>query len=242
MATRETGPVGSGPLGQQHLGAEPYGRETTGADAGIDAGRTGRAPRLPRRGARHRRSGSARVWRPSPPPTFLLSLFNAKIVKNESLEAVVLPLALFYGGLAQLLAGMWEFKKANTFGATAFASFGAFWLAFAAYVKFVVPGLPTADAHTATGLFLLVFAIFTTYMFVASLRVSGAVALVFITSGRDLLVAGDRQPERHDRTSSRSAATSASITAVAAWYASFATVTNDTWKRTLLPTLPARQR
>jgi succinate-acetate transporter protein len=171
--------------------------------------------------------------------TFLLSLFNAKIVTNESLETVVLPLALFYGGLAQLLAGMWEFKKANTFGATAFTSYGAFWLSFAAYVKFVKPGLPQADAHTATGLFLLVFAIFTAYMFLASLRVSGAVALVFatLTATFVLLTIGDLS----DTSSiSKIGGYLGLITAICAWYASFATVFNDTWKRSLVPTLPAR--
>jgi succinate-acetate transporter protein len=173
--------------------------------------------------------------------TFLLSLFNAKIVKNESLESVVLPLALFYGGLAQLLAGMWEFKKANTFGATAFTSYGAFWLSFAAYVKFVKPGLPAADAHTATGLFLLVFTIFTAYMFIASMRVSGAVALVFATLAATfvLLTIGNLS----DTSSiTKIGGYLGIITAICAWYASFATVTNDTWKRTLLPTMPAQHR
>ena len=83
--------------------------------------------------------------------TFVLSVFNAKLVGNAKLGAVVLPIALFYGGIAQLLAGMWEFRKNNTFGALAFASYGAFWMSLAAYDKFVVPGLPAADAHTATG-------------------------------------------------------------------------------------------
>jgi succinate-acetate transporter protein len=173
--------------------------------------------------------------------TFVLSLFNAAIIKNEALEAVVLPLALFYGGLAQLLAGMWEFKKANTFGATAFTSYGAFWLSFAAYVKFVKPGLPPADAHTATGLFLLVFAIFTTYMFVASMRVSGAVALVFLTLAATFIVLtiGNLNDTKNIV---KIGGYLGLITAVAAWYASFATVANDTWKRTLLPTMPAKHR
>jgi succinate-acetate transporter protein len=172
--------------------------------------------------------------------TFVLSLFNAAIIKNEALEAVVLPLALFYGGLAQLLAGMWEFKKANTFGATAFTSYGAFWLSFAAYVKFVKPGLPPADAHTATGLFLLVFAIFTTYMFVASMRVSGAVALVFLTLAATFIVLtiGNLNDTKNIV---KIGGYLGLITAVAAWYASFATVANDTWKRTLLPTMPAKR-
>jgi hypothetical protein len=79
----------------------------------------------------------------------------------------VLPLALFYGGLAQFLAGMWEFRKGNTFGALAFTSFGSFWLSFAAFVQFVAPQLPAASAHQAVGLYLLAWAIFTAYMTIA---------------------------------------------------------------------------
>jgi succinate-acetate transporter protein len=217
--------------------AEPYpnahGRPDAGADARVDAGKS--------------LTGTESIADPGPlglaafaATTFVLSVFNAHIVKDASLEAVVLPLALFYGGLAQLLAGMWEFKKANTFGATAFASFGAFWLSFAAYAKFVKPDLPTASEHTATGLFLLVFAIFTTYMFIASLRVSGAVALVFLTLSATFIVL--TIGNLSDTTSIvKVGGWLGLITAVAAWYASFATVTNDTWKRTLLPTMPARR-
>jgi succinate-acetate transporter protein len=237
MTTRETAQQ-SGEH-RLHAGADPYPTPSPGQqpDAGIDTGPNGHRAGL---------DPTASIADPGPlglaafaATTFLLSLFNAKIIKNESLETVVLPLALFYGGLAQLLAGMWEFKKANTFGATAFASFGAFWLSFAAYVKFVKPDLPVADAHQATGLFLLVFAIFTTYMFVASLRVSGAIALVFVTLAATfwVLAIGDLSDTENIV---KVGGYLGLVTAVAAWYASFATVTNATWKRTLLPTMPAK--
>jgi succinate-acetate transporter protein len=234
MATRETGRQ----TGEHRLATDSYPDTHGGTDAGIDAGAGGHRDRLA--------EPTSYIADPGPlglaafaATTFILSLFNSAIIKNESLETVVLPLALFYGGLAQLLAGMWEFKKANTFGATAFASYGAFWLSFAAYVKFVKPGLPPADAHTATGLFLLVFAIFTTYMFIASLRVSGAVALVFITLAATfwVLAIGNLNDTKNII---KVGGYLGLITAVAAWYASFATVTNDTWKRTLLPTMPAK--
>src|SRR5262245_42904056 len=67
--------------------------------------------------------------------TFVLSFFNAGLV-NAGGEPIVFGLALAYGGLAQLLAGMWEFKNNNTFGATAFTSFGAFWLSLFAFEQF----------------------------------------------------------------------------------------------------------
>src|SRR5947209_1348207 len=76
---------------------------------------------------------------------------------------------------------MWEFRRANTFGAVAFTSYGAFWLSFVGYIEFIAPALSTADAGAATGLFLLAWAIFTAYLTVASFRVSGTVAAVFVT-------------------------------------------------------------
>jgi uncharacterized protein len=166
--------------------------------------------------------------------TFVLSCFNAGFFGSKSpLEAVVLPLALFYGGFAQLLAGMWEFRKANTFGALAFTSYGAFWLSFAAYVKFVAPGLG-ANAGSATGLYLLGWTIFTAYMMVASIRVSLAVAAVFVALFLTylLLTVGSF-------TGSAGIGVVGGylglVTAALAWYASFAGVINATWKRTVLP-------
>jgi succinate-acetate transporter protein len=173
--------------------------------------------------------------------TFVLSVFNSNIISDVKLQAVVLPLALFYGGLVQLLAGMWEFRKGNTFGATAFSSFGAFWLSYAAYVKFVVPGLPPATEYKATGLFLLAWAIFTAYMVLASLRVSAAVAIVFMTLTATfvLLCIGALD---QNTTITHAGGIVGLVTAGFAWYASFAVVTNETWKRTLLPTFPLARR
>src|ERR687885_724196 len=67
--------------------------------------------------------------------TFVLSMFNANLVSSAG-EPVVFGLAFAYGGIAQILAGMWEFRTGNTFGATAFCSFGAFWLSFWAFEQF----------------------------------------------------------------------------------------------------------
>ena len=87
---------------------------------------------------------------------------------------VVIGLALFYGGLAQLLAGMWEFKAGNTFGATAFTSYGAFWLAVAAMLQ-----LKLIPNGAAFGFFLLGWTIFTAMMFLGTLRANMALILVF---------------------------------------------------------------
>jgi uncharacterized protein len=167
--------------------------------------------------------------------TFVLSVFNAGLISDTTLEAVVLPLALFYGGLAQFLAGMWEFRKGNTFGALAFTSYGAFWLAFAAYDKFVAPELG-ANAATATGLFLLGWTIFTAYMTVAAARVNGAVlaVFVFLTLTFLFLTVG----EFGAASVAKVGGYIGLVTAVLAWYASFAGVANFTWKRTVLPVFP----
>ena len=105
----------------------------------------------------------------------------------------MLGVALAYGGLAQLLAGMWEFRTGNTFGAAAFTSFGAFWLSFWAFVVFYAGDIPAADAGHAVGLYLIAWGIFTLYMFVASLRTTGAVATVFASADDHVL------PARHRR-------------------------------------------
>lgn len=163
--------------------------------------------------------------------TFVLSCVNAGLAP-KSVEPIVLPVALFYGGLVQLLAGMWEFRKSNTFGAVAFSSYGAFWLSFVGYIKFITPGLSTADAGAATGLFLLAWTIFTAYMTVASVRVSGTVAAVFVTLLATFILL---------TTGAYTGASEISqlggylglLTAVLAWYASFTGITNVTFATTV---------
>src|SRR3954447_24854375 len=168
--------------------------------------------------------------------TFVLSMFNADLV-NKAGEPVVLGLALAYGGIAQLLAGMWEFRTGNTFGAVAFSSFGAFWISYWALVTFFADSIPPEHAGAAIGLFLWVWAIFTAYMFIASLRTTGAVTLVFLllTITFILLAAGNSG----DNTDVIKWGGYVGIaTAIAAWYASFAAVVNSTFGRSIAPVMP----
>ena len=79
--------------------------------------------------------------------TFVLSMFNANLVGAGG-EPIVFGLALAYGGLAQLLAGMWEFRTGNTFGAVAFTSYGAFWLSFWAFEQFYARSVPRRTSAT----------------------------------------------------------------------------------------------
>jgi len=171
--------------------------------------------------------------------TFVLSMFNAKLVGAGG-EPVVLGLALAYGGIAQLLAGMWEFRTGNTFGAVAFTSYGAFWISFWALVTFFAPKIPAADAGHAIGLYLWAWAIFTTYMFVASLRTTGAVALVFALLAVTYILLGAGNSGGHENVIKWGGYIGLA-TAAAAWYASFAAVLNSTFARTMLPVVPLKR-
>jgi uncharacterized protein len=166
--------------------------------------------------------------------TFVLSFFNSGLMGEKGLP-IVLGLALAYGGLAQLLAGMWEFRTGNTFGATAFTSFGAFWLSFWAFEQFFAKDVTdkTALAHSV-GLFLIAWGIFTAYMFIASLRVSAAVAVVFALLTATFLLLGIGNATETESITHAGGFVGIA-TAIAAWYASFAAVANSTFGRTILP-------
>src|SRR5438552_5991412 len=114
--------------------------------------------------------------------TFVLSSINAGWF-SAGATTVIVGLALFYGGAAQFCAGMWEFKTGNTFGATAFTSYGAFWLSFAAILipgTGILDGLVKANAvEPALGLYLLAWGIFTAIMFLGTLRSNFALMGVF---------------------------------------------------------------
>lgn len=110
--------------------------------------------------------------------TFLLSAKNAGWTDGTD---AWLGYAFAYGGFTQLLAGMWEFRNRNVFGATAFSSYGAFWIGLATYAKFVAPGAKPAQVANDQAWILLAFAIFNTYMLLWSTQVNEAVLAVFLT-------------------------------------------------------------
>lgn len=169
--------------------------------------------------------------------TFVLSAVNIGWL-NEKTTPVVLGLALFYGGLAQLLAGMWEFVKGNTFGAVAFASFGAFWLSYWYLVAHAdLSGAKPNDAAHAIGVYLLAWAIFTGYMAVCSIRTNGAIMAVFVllTLTFFFLFLG-----AYTTTGglTKLGGWLGMATALVAWYTSMAGVMNGTARRPILPVFP----
>jgi uncharacterized protein len=169
--------------------------------------------------------------------TFFLSSVNIGWLP-KSVTGVVLGLALFYGGLGQLLAGMWEFVKGNTFGAVAFSSFGAFWLSYWYLVAHTdLTKANPNDAARGVGVYLLAWTIFTAYMFVCSTRTNGAIMAVFglLTLTFLFLFLGE-----YTTTSglTKLGGWLGMATAIVAWYTSMAGVMNGTARRPILPVFP----
>lgn len=171
--------------------------------------------------------------------TFILSCVNAGFFGGTAATPMVLGLAIFYGGLVQLLAGMWAFRRGETFVAVAFCSYGGgFWLSYFFLVYFIAPHLAPSVAGNAVGLYLIGWAIFTFYMTIAALKTNAAVLWVFITLTATyvLLILAEL-----------GIATSSLLPiggyvgitcGVSAWYVAFAHVTNATFGRELIPTWP----
>lgn len=118
--------------------------------------------------------------------TFVLSMMNAGGLRSiwSSSNGVVMGLALFYGGLCQLLAGMWEFKTGNTFGALAFSSYGGFWMSFGALFVDAFGFLKGysgngSDLNNDLGIYLMAWSMFSLWMTIASHRTTVALTLLF---------------------------------------------------------------
>ena len=167
--------------------------------------------------------------------TFVLSVHNA----GWAPDLVWVGLALFYGGLAQFLAGMWEFRNRNTFGSTAFTSYGSFWLSLAAFVVLDLFGKVPSGVNVAhaLGWFLLAFAIFNTYMLLWSTMVNRAVFLVFLTLEvtEILLFIGFFAGQAAGDGLVMVGGWVGVLTALVAWYASAAGVANAMAQRPVLP-------
>jgi succinate-acetate transporter protein len=173
--------------------------------------------------------------------TFMLSGHNATFIP----DLIWVGLALFYGGLVQLLAGMWEFKNRNVFGSTAFSTYGGFWMSLGIFVVLAVASksfggaLEGANLPNAVAWFLVAFAIFNTYMLLWSSQVSVAVFLVFLTlEATEILLAIGNFSEAHGNANNGWVHTGGWVgiaTAAVAWYASAAGVINGMKGRAILP-------
>jgi succinate-acetate transporter protein len=163
--------------------------------------------------------------------TLILNIVNADIIAKESI-GMVLPVGLFYGGLAQFLAGMWEMKKNNTFGFTAFSSFGAFWMALAIMVILEDTAVVEPVPKNGLSVFLGAWGLFTAYMTIGTFKISRALQVVFVTLTVlfVLLAVGE-----HNETVMKIAGWEGIVCAASALYASAAQVINESWGRYVAP-------
>lgn len=110
--------------------------------------------------------------------TVLLNLHNAGFYP---LNSMIIAMGIFYGGMAQIIAGIMEWKKNNTFGTTAFTSYGLFWLTLVGLIILPKFGWLTAPTNTATGMYLTMWGVFTFIMFFGTLKLNRALQFVFLS-------------------------------------------------------------
>ena len=162
--------------------------------------------------------------------TWLLSMINAGWFTGDAMN-MVLAVALAYGGTAQMIAGVMELPRGNTFGATAFVSYGSFWWSFALFVLFLHDKVPAAFV----GWYLFMWGVFTFYMWIGTLRAARALQLIFLALWITffLLAAGEwtGMPGLHT-----AGGYVGLLTALLAFYLSAAEIINDGHKRVVLPT------
>jgi succinate-acetate transporter protein len=165
--------------------------------------------------------------------TLLLSLANAGVLPEAGATAV--SMALFFGGLTQAAAGLWEFARGNTFGATAFTAYGAFWLSF--WWLQTNPDVAERAGSAGVGAYLLAWTLFTALLTVAAAKTNGATLAVFVllTITFAALAIGDLAGAE---TATRFGGWLGLATGLTALYTSWAGVTNATWKRDVLPVWP----
>lgn len=168
--------------------------------------------------------------------TVLLNLHNAGLYP---LDSMILAMGIFYGGLAQIFAGIMEWKKGNTFGTTAFASYGLFWLSFAGLVFFPKLGLIDTPLPAAMAAYLIMWGIFTSVMFIGTLKLNRALQFVFFSLALlfFLLALGDILASPAVTTIAGYEGVVCGLSAV---YAGLAQVLNEVYGRTVLPVCPVK--
>jgi succinate-acetate transporter protein len=169
--------------------------------------------------------------------TFILNVVNSGLISADNL-GMVLPIGIFYGGLAQFCAGMWEFKRGDTFGATCFSSFGAFWIGIATMVILERTGVIAPVPREGMAVLFIAWGIFTAYATIASLRVNRAVTSIFVTLTIlfFMLAAGEWNVTVH-----KIAGYEGILCALIAWYTSAAVLINTLFGREIMPLGAAKE-
>ncbi len=163
--------------------------------------------------------------------TVLLNLHNAGLYE---LNAMILAMGMFYGGTAQVVAGIMEWKKDNTFGTTAFISYGFFWLALVALLVLPKIGWAAPSSNVAMVSFLGMWGFFTLLMFIGTLKLSRALQVVFgtLTVLFFLLAVGDAMESALLK---KIAGFEGLVCGFSAIYAAMAQVLNEVYGKTVLP-------
>jgi succinate-acetate transporter protein len=166
--------------------------------------------------------------------TVLLNLSNAGFISTGS---VILAMGIFYGGLAQIIAGVMEWKKKNTFGTVAFTSYGLFWISLVALLVMPRFGIADATDKSAMAAYLFVWGLFSVILFIATLKMNRALMLVFfsLTILFFLLAFGDAM---ENPTLTRIAGYEGILCGLGAIYVGAAQILNEVYGRTVLPLGP----
>jgi uncharacterized protein len=162
--------------------------------------------------------------------TVLLNIHNAGLFE---LGSMILSMGIFYGGMAQIIAGIMEWKKGNTFGTTAFTSYGLFWLTLVGLILLPQMGLSQPPANSAMVAYLIMWGIFTGVMFIATLKLNKALQFVFgtLTLLFFLLALGDATESTTIKTI---AGFEGIICGLSAIYLALAQVLNEVYGKTIL--------
>lgn len=169
--------------------------------------------------------------------TILLNLHNAGFFP---LDSMIMGMGIFVGGMAQVIAGVQEWKKGNTFGATAFTAYGFFWMSLVAAWTMPAMGLGTASSAFEMGFYLALWGIFTLGMFFGTLRLNRALQVVFASLALLFFLLALR-----DFTGSEAVGALAGwvglLCGFSALYTALAQVLNEVWGRVVLPICPVKK-
>jgi len=161
--------------------------------------------------------------------TVLLSMHNLGLF---GLDSAILSMGIFYGGLAQIVAGIFEFKKGNTFAATAFTSYGFFWLTFMAINSGLVPA--AAADSTSLGAYFAMWGILTLFLFIGTLKSARALQVVFLTATLLFFIVAIKAASEISDIAYVAGAIGV-ICGGSAMYTAFGEVLNEQHGRTILP-------
>jgi succinate-acetate transporter protein len=168
--------------------------------------------------------------------TVLLNIHNAGFYE---MNTMILAMGIFYGGLAQVIAGLLDFRKGNEFGATAFCSYGLFWLSLVALILLPEWGVAEEPSDRALGWYLFSWGVFTAIMFVGSLRTTTALQAVFLALTTLFVLLAIRDWTGSE-TIGEIAGWEGILTGLLAVYTATAQIWNDVYGRTMLPLGRAR--